>query len=198
MLLATFDLAGFSVGAMERGRMLPEGVTNGDVLIGVESAGVHSNGYSLVRRIVERSGLDWSDASPWGEGSIGEALLTPTEIYVKGAKAALDEGVLRALAHITGGGLTENLPRVLPEGLGAEIDLDAWTLSPVFQWLSSEGGLDQAELLKTFNCGIGLVAVVDPDRADVAEWAFGQAGHQTTRIGRIVEGNGVSYRGSLA
>ncbi|MXQ07517.1 phosphoribosylformylglycinamidine cyclo-ligase [Alphaproteobacteria bacterium GH1-50] len=193
-----FDLAGFAVGAMERGRMLPEGVTADDVLIGVASSGVHSNGYSLVRRIVERSGLGWSDACPWTDQTLGQALLTPTEIYVKGAKAALDGGGLHALAHITGGGLTENLPRVLPDGLGAEIDLGAWELLPVFKWLAAEGGMDQPEMLKTFNCGIGLIAVVDPSSADAAENAFREAGHDTVRIGRIAEGQGVAYTGSLS
>jgi len=131
-----FDLAGFSVGAMERGGELPAGVAKGDILLGLASNGVHSNGYSLVRKIVEQSGLGWNDASPFSDGTLGEALLAPTTLYVKGCVAAIKEpNTIHALAHITGGGLTENLPRVLPTGLGAEIDLDTWDLLPVFKWL---------------------------------------------------------------
>ncbi|RME14008.1 MAG: phosphoribosylformylglycinamidine cyclo-ligase, partial [Alphaproteobacteria bacterium] len=154
-----FDLAGFAVGAMERGQELPRHVEAGQVLLGLASNGVHSNGYSLVRRLVERSGLGWTDASPFGPGTLGAALLAPTRLYVKPALAAVKAGGVHALAHITGGGLTENLPRVLPEGLGAEIDLGAWALPPVFAWLREVGGLDEAEMLKTFNCGIGMVLV---------------------------------------
>jgi phosphoribosylformylglycinamidine cyclo-ligase len=192
-----FDLAGFAVGAMERGQDLPRGVAAGDVLLGLASSGVHSNGYSLVRKIVERSGLAWSDPCPFGEGTLGTALLAPTTLYVKGAVAAVKADSVHALAHITGGGLTENLPRVLPEGLGAEIDLDTWTLPPIFGWLAENGGIDAAEMLKTFNCGIGMIAAVPADRAETAAELFAKAGHTVTRIGEIVEGQGVSYRGSL-
>ena len=190
-----FDLAGFSVGAMERGCDLPRDVTAGDVLLGIASNGVHSNGYSLVRKIVENSGLGWGDASPFGEGTLGEALLAPTTLYVKGAVAAMDD--LHALAHITGGGLTENLPRVLPEGLGADMDLDTWELLPVFKWLAEQAGLDQAEMLKTFNCGLGMVVAVDPARADAARAAFADAGHDVYTVGTVGAGEGVRYTGSL-
>ena len=179
-------------------RSLPEGVAKGDVMIGLASDGVHSNGYSLVRRIVERSGLSWGAPCPWGEGTLGEALLMPTCLYVKGAKAALDEGVLHGLAHITGGGLTENVPRMLPKGLAAEIDLNAWALPPVFKWLAAEGGMDQAEMLKTFNSGIGMVAAVPADGVEAAIACFTEAGHTASVIGDLVEGEGVIYRGSLS
>ena len=193
-----FDLAGFSVGAMERGRSLPEGVANGDVLLGMSSDGVHSNGYSLVRRIVEQSGLGWDAPCPWGEGTLGAALLTPTALYIKGPMEAIkDGGILRALAHITGGGLTENLPRVLPEGLGAEIDLETWDLPPVFRWLADQGGIAETEMLKTFNCGIGMVAVVPTDKVEVATYHLAAGGTDVRPIGRVAEGEGVSYRGSL-
>ena len=193
-----FDLAGFAVGAMERGRTLPEGVTKGDVLLGLASSGVHSNGYSLVRRIVEVSDLGWDAACPWGEGTLGEALLAPTKLYVKGAVAAIREGgVLRGLAHVTGGGLTENVPRALPEGLGAEIDLGAWSLPPVFRWLVELGGISEAEVLKTFNSGIGMVAIVPEDKVDVATHCFAADGHEVIPMGRVVEGAGVTYRGRL-
>lgn len=194
-----FDLAGFAVGAMERGATLPSGVAKGDVLLGLPSSGVHSNGYSLVRKLVEHSGLGWDDTCPWSDSTLGEALLAPTVLYVKGCVAAINApNTIHALAHITGGGLTENLPRVLPEGLQAEIDLSSWTLSPVFRWLAEQGGIDEAELLKTFNCGIGMVAVAPPDKVDVARSCFGEAGHDVIEIGHISEGEGgVRYSGSL-
>lgn len=192
-----FDLAGFAVGAMERGRDLPRNVEAGDVLLALPSAGVHSNGYSLVRRIVERSGLGWNDACPWSDTTLGEALLIPTKLYVKGAVAALRDDAVNALAHITGGGLTENLPRVLPEGLGAEIDLGSWSLPPVFQWLAEVGGMEQAEMLKTFNAGIGMIAVVPAEKVDTAKAAFAEDGHAAFEVGRIVAGEGLRYHGSL-
>ena len=192
-----FDLAGFSVGAMERGAELPRGIAAGDVLLGLPSDGVHSNGYSLVRKIVEVSGLGWEDACPWGEGTLGAALLTPTRLYVKGAVAALRADCVQALAHITGGGLTENLPRVLPEELGAEIDLNAWELPPVFKWLAATGGIAEAEMLKTFNTGVGMVAVVPADKVAAAKEAFASDGHTAFEMGRITAGGGVRYSASL-
>lgn len=192
-----FDLAGFSVGAMERGGTLPEGVVAGDVLLGLASDGVHSNGYSLVRAIVEHSGLQWDDPCPWDGGTLGEVLLTPTRLYVKSALAAARAGMVHALAHITGGGLTENLPRVLPEGLGAVINLDAWELPTVFRWLTAHGGMDEAELLKTFNSGIGMIVVVPADQAEAAAKLLGEAGETVFNIGTVVEGEGVAYEGSL-
>ena len=193
-----FDLAGFAVGAMERGAELPRAVGAGDVLLGLASNGVHSNGYSLVRKLVEGSGLGWDAACPWGEGTLGEALLAPTTLYVKGAIAAVQDDCVKALAHITGGGLTENLPRVLPEGMGAEIDLEAWALPEIFKWLAAQGGIAEAEMLKTFNCGIGMVAVVPEDKVAEARAHFEAAGHAVAEIGRIAEGAGVVYRGALA
>ncbi|MGR3640647.1 phosphoribosylformylglycinamidine cyclo-ligase [Alterinioella nitratireducens] len=192
-----FDLAGFAVGAMERGSDLPKGIAAGDVLLGLASDGVHSNGYSLVRRIVERSGLDWHDASPFSEGALGAGLLAPTRLYVTPALAGVRAGVVKGLAHITGGGLTENLPRVLPEGCGAEVDLSAWTLPPVFRWLAETGGMEEGELLKTFNAGIGMVAVVPEARAQEAARILTDAGETVTRIGRVSEGAGISYTGAL-
>ncbi len=192
-----FDLAGFAVGAMERGAALPRGVAAGDVVLGVASSGVHSNGFSLVRRIAVEAGLGWDAPCPFGLGALGAALLTPTRIYVKPALAALRAGGVRAFAHITGGGLTENLPRVLPDGLGARIDLAAWTPPPVFAWLRAAGGVSEPEMLRTFNCGVGLVAVVDPARAEAIAAALGAAGDGVYRIGEIVPGAGVDYAGSL-
>ncbi|WP_333714642.1 phosphoribosylformylglycinamidine cyclo-ligase [Yoonia sp.] len=192
-----FDLAGFAVGAMERGADLPAGVTEGDVLLGLASDGVHSNGYSLVRRVVALSGLGWDAKAPFAETSLGEALLAPTRLYVKQALAAVRAGGVHGLAHITGGGLTENLPRVLPEGLGATIDLGAWTLPPVFRWLAETGGLAEAEMLKTFNAGIGMVLVVDAARADALADLLTGAGETVCRLGHVTKGQGVSYTGAL-
>ncbi len=192
-----FDLAGFSVGAMERGAHLPAGVQQGDVLLGLASNGVHSNGYSLVRKLVEMSGLGWDAASPFSEGSLGEALLTPTRLYVKQALQAIRAGGVHALAHITGGGLTENLPRVLPDELGAQIDLNAWDLPPVFRWMADVGGIAEAEMLKTFNCGIGMIVVCDATRADELTTLLAEAGETVARIGTVTDVPGVSYSGKL-
>ena len=193
-----FDLAGFSVGAMERGSSLPSGVSEGDVLLGLASSGVHSNGYSLVRKIVEQSGLGWDAPSPFSAESLGKALLTPTRLYVRSGLAAHRAGGLHALAHITGGGLTENLPRALPEGLGAEVNLSAWALPPVIKWLAEQAGLDQAEMLKTFNCGIGMVAIVAADRAEALTKIFEDNGETVSQIGTITKGSGMDYSGTLA
>ncbi len=193
-----FDLAGFAVGAMERGAALPRDVAAGDVLLGLASDGVHSNGYSLVRKVVERAGLGWDAPAPFADAALGAALLAPTRLYVKPALAAIRAGGVHALAHITGGGLTENLPRVLPEALGAEIDLNAWPLPPVFGWLADEGGLDQAEMLKTFNAGIGMVLVVAAERADALADLLAATGETVHRIGTVTEGAGMRYTGALA
>ncbi|WP_405054233.1 phosphoribosylformylglycinamidine cyclo-ligase [Telmatospirillum sp.] len=164
-----YDLAGFAVGAAERGSLIDGSkVVPGDVILGIASTGVHSNGYSLVRKVVERSGLDYSDPAPFAAGqSLGEALLTPTRIYVKSCLAAIKAGKIKALAHITGGGLVENVPRVLPDGTKALFDATAWPLPPVFAWLKKEAKIDAVEMSRTFNCGIGMVAVVAAE--DVAD-----------------------------
>ena len=192
-----FDLAGFSVGAMERGQDLPSGVVEGDVLLGLASDGVHSNGYSLVRKLVEVSGLGWDADCPWAEGTLGAALLTPTRLYVKQALTAVKSGGVHALAHITGGGLTENLPRVLPEGLGADINLDAWELPEVFKWLAATGGMAEAELLKTFNSGIGMILSVDAREADRLKALLEAEGETVSVLGAVTAGEGVRYSGSL-
>ncbi len=192
-----FDLAGFAVGAMERGADLPAGVAEGDVLLGLASNGVHSNGYSFVRKVVELSGLGWDAPSPFSEGNLGEALLAPTRLYVKQALAAIRAGGVHGLAHITGGGLTENPPRVLPEGLACAIDLSAWTLPPVFRWLATTANMAEAELLKTFNCGIGMILVVAPDRAEAMSALLAEMGETVCTLGHVVPGEGVVYSGRL-
>ena len=200
-----YDLAGFAVGAAERGQLLPSGdIAEGDVILGLASSGVHSNGYSLVRKIVERSGLGWNDAAPFAEGkTLGEALLTPTRIYVKPLLAAIrSTGALKALAHITGGGFPENIPRVLPKHLSAEIDLDAIKAPAVFSWLAKTGGVAEKEMLRTFNCGIGMIVVTAADKADAVIAALKAEGETPVRLGRMVartEGAaGTLYKGSLA
>jgi phosphoribosylformylglycinamidine cyclo-ligase len=192
-----FDLAGFAVGAMERGSALPADVAEGDVLLGLASDGVHSNGYSLVRKLVEVSGLNWADDCPFATGTLGAALLAPTRLYVKSALSAINSGGVNALAHITGGGLTENIPRVLPDGMGVQIDLDSWDLPPVFQWLAATGGMQSSELLKTFNCGIGMVLAVSADRADALSRQLTAEGEKVSVLGCVTAGSSVVYKGSL-
>jgi phosphoribosylformylglycinamidine cyclo-ligase len=177
---------------------LPAGVAEGDVLLGLASDGVHSNGYSLVRKVAEHAGLAWADPAPFADTTLGEALLTPTRLYVKPALAAIRAGGVHALAHITGGGLTENLPRVLPKELGADIDLGAWSLPPVFRWLAEAGGIAEAEMLKTFNSGIGMILVVAADQAEVLTGLLAGQGETVNRIGTVTQGAGIRYSGTLA
>ena len=199
-----FDLAGFCVGAVERHAILPKtaSMKAGDVLIGVVSSGVHSNGYSLVRKVVEKCGLALDAAAPFAPGmSLGEALLTPTRLYVRAALEAMQTGGVKGLAHITGGGITDNLPRCLPDGLDGEVDLAAIAVLPVFQWLAREASIAQSEMLRTFNCGIGMVAVADEKNAGHVINAFQEAGDKAVRIGKLIAGSGeakVVYRGALA
>jgi phosphoribosylaminoimidazole synthetase len=163
-----YDLAGFSLGAVERGAVLPrlDDQHAGDLMIGLASSGPHSNGYSLVRRIVEKSGLAWDAPAPFEAGrSLAEALMAPTRIYVKGVLPQIKAGAIDGLAHITGGGLIENPPRAIVEGLEPRFDWNAWSLPPVFAWMQSVGGVSDQELRRTFNCGIGLVLIVKPERA---------------------------------
>jgi phosphoribosylformylglycinamidine cyclo-ligase len=201
-----FDLAGFAVGAVERDAVLPRtGVMKpGDVLIGVASSGVHSNGFSLVRKVVEKSGLALEEPAPFAPGkTLGEALLVPTRLYVRSCLEAIRTGGVKGLAHVTGGGITDNLPRCLPEGLDAEIDLSAISVLPVFQWLAKEAGIAESEMLRTFNCGIGMIAVTDEKDAGHVIDAFqgAQHGDHAVRIGKLVKGDGteakVVYRGAL-
>ncbi len=200
-----YDLAGFAVGAAERGRLLPAGdIAEGDVILGLASSGVHSNGFSLVRKIVGLSGLDWNVTAPFDTAkSLGAALLEPTRIYVKPLlKAIRETGALKALAHITGGGFPENIPRVLPKHLAASIDLDAITVPPVFSWLARTGGVAQNEMLRTFNCGVGMIVVVaEKDAARVTE-VLSAEGEKVVTLGRMIaraDGEaGTRYEGKLA
>src|SRR3954470_5402360 len=168
-----YDMAGFCVGAVDRGKVLPRMADQkpGDILVGLGSSGPHSNGYSLVRRIVERSGLAWDAPAPFEDGkTLAEALLAPTRIYVKTVLPHLKAGRVEGLAHITGGGLVENPPRAIAEGLAARFDWNAWVPPPVFGWLQEMGGVSDLELRRTFNCGVGLMLIVDPhELPDVLE-----------------------------
>jgi phosphoribosylformylglycinamidine cyclo-ligase len=184
-----YDLAGFAVGAAERGALLPRGdIAVGDVVIGLASSGVHSNGYSLVRKVVDKSGLSWDAPAPFDKSqSLGASLLTPTRIYVASVLSTLREtGGVKALAHITGGGFIDNIPRVLPAGLGVALDLARVPVLPVFRWLAATGKVAPAEMLRTFNCGIGMVAVVAPTGADAIGAAFARGGESVVRLGEVI------------
>jgi phosphoribosylformylglycinamidine cyclo-ligase len=199
-----YDLAGFAVGAVEREALLPrDDVRSGDVVLGIASSGVHSNGYSLVRRIVARLKLQWSAPAPFDKKKrLGAAVLTPTRIYVKPLLAAIrDTGAIKALAHITGGGFPDNIPRVLPKNVGARIDLSHIPVPPVFQWLAKTGGVTEQEMLRTFNCGIGMIAVVDRRAADKVTAVLKREGENVLQLGELVAaGKGkprVTYTGRL-
>ncbi len=183
-----YDLAGFSVGAAERGTLLPKDIVPGDTILALGSSGVHSNGYSLVRRIVANSGLAWTDPAPFApDQTLGRALMAPTRIYVRALLALHRAGLLKAAAHITGGGLPGNLPRVLPDDTIAQLD-PVWPVPPVFAWLARVGGVEAAEMLRVFNCGVGMAVVVsDPDAARAV---LTEAGESVSVIGRIAAGSG--------
>ena len=197
-----YDLAGFAVGAAERGTLLPRGdLAAGDALVAIASSGCHSNGYSLVRRIVELSGLDWFMPAPWDrKSSVSDALLAPTRIYVKPILAALREGLgIKAMAHITGGGFIDNIPRALPETLAGAIDLDTIAVPPVFAWLARVGGIGQREMLRTFNCGVGMLLVVEASDAATLVDRLNAAGETAYVAGALAERTGepVSFTGTL-
>ncbi|MGH6946653.1 MAG: phosphoribosylformylglycinamidine cyclo-ligase [Kiloniellales bacterium] len=183
-----YDLAGFAVGAVERGRVLTgDKVAAGDLILGLRSSGLHSNGFSLVRKVVADLELDLAAPAPFAaDVPLGVSLLEPTRIYVRSSLAAIAAGGVKVLAHITGGGLIENLPRVLPDGLLAEIDAARWSAPPVFRWLAEDGGVAPGEMLRTFNCGIGMVAVVAADRAPALSRLLEESGERVVEIGRIV------------
>ena len=184
-----YDLAGFAVGAVSRAQVLPNGeVKAGDVVLGLTSSGLHSNGFSLVRALVDRAGLSYDDPAPFAnDRKLGEALLTPTRIYISDCMPAVRGGLLKALCHITGGGFIENLPRVLPDGLGVQLDAGAWPMPAVFHWLAQTGPVSGLEMTRTFNCGIGMIAVVAADKAERALEALTTTEGSVHRIGEIVD-----------
>lgn len=198
-----YDLAGFAVGAAERGTLLPhKDIGPGDAVIGLASSGVHSNGFSLVRKVVEQSGVAFDAPAPFAPVmTLGAALLAPTKLYVKSCLAAIRKtGAVKGLAHITGGGFTDNIPRVLPKHLGVRIDLSAVPVLPVFKWLAAEGNIAELELLRTFNCGIGMVAIVKREQLVEVMDTFAEAGERVVDLGEVVEASSderVIYDGHL-
>ena len=188
-----YDIAGFAVGAAERADLLPRSdLAAGDVILGLRSAGLHSNGFSLVRRVVEESGLAWSEPAPFETGtSLADALLRPTRIYVRSCLEAIRRtGSVKALAHVTGGGLVENVPRILPADLAADIDLAAIPVPPVFRWLAAAGPVAEREMIRTFNCGIGMVVVAEAARSAEIRAVLDDAGEETVELGRLVPRSG--------
>ncbi|MGE3476862.1 MAG: phosphoribosylformylglycinamidine cyclo-ligase [Rhodospirillaceae bacterium] len=183
-----YDLAGFAIGAVEREQALTGAAVNpGDIILGLASSGFHSNGYSLVRRVVEKSGHGYDSPAPFSRiGTLADSLLTPTRIYVKSCLAAIRAGHIKALAHITGGGFVDNVPRVLPDGVGADIDAGAISLPPMMKWIAKQGGIESAELARTFNCGVGMVVVVSPEKAEEATKLLTSHGETVMRIGIVV------------
>ncbi|MCB1538844.1 MAG: phosphoribosylformylglycinamidine cyclo-ligase, partial [Alphaproteobacteria bacterium] len=186
-----YDLAGFAVGAVERGRQITgAGIAAGDVVLGLASSGVHSNGFSLVRKIVTGAGARLEDPAPFAGNNrtLAQVLLEPTRLYVTGVLGAIKQGAaIKGLAHITGGGLSENIPRVLPQGLGVRLDASAWPMPPVFKWMAQEGALSEADLARTFNCGIGMVVIVSPGEAKQVADALSAGGESVHTIGQVVQ-----------
>jgi phosphoribosylformylglycinamidine cyclo-ligase len=198
-----YDLAGFAVGAAERGTLLPRAdIAPGDVLVALSSSGVHSNGYSLVRKVVEQSGLRWSDKAPFvSDQTLAEALLTPTRIYVKPILSALRAGIgIKALAHITGGGFIDNIPRVLPQAISAHVDLGAIEVPAVFAWLARVGGITEPEMLRTFNCGVGMLVAVAEQDVDRLLAHMAAEGEGAAVVGRLRErtADPVTFQGALS
>lgn len=196
-----YDLAGFSVGAVERDNILPrKDIEENDIILGLPASGVHSNGFSLVRKIIDDFNFDLSAPAPFDDTtSLGMALLEPTKIYVKALSGAVHAKKIKALAHITGGGLTGNVPRVLPDHLSASIDLDAWQPNPVFQWLKESGKIDDNEMLKTFNCGIGMVLITTPKHKSLLKKSLSDFGEELIELGRVAprSNDPMTYSGQL-
>lgn len=191
-----YDLAGFSVGAVERRRILPSAdIVIGDVLLGISSSGLHSNGFSLVRKIVSLSGYDYTSPCPWkDEVTLGHVLLEPTRIYVSQVLPVAQAGFIKGMAHITGGGFIDNIPRTLPPNLGCYVDASTWTLPPVFKFLMRNGGVEPLEMARTFNNGIGLVLIVAPDKVEATLAALRGSQAEVYSIGEVVAEAGVEMR----
>lgn len=188
---ADYDLAGFAVGAAERGTLLDgSNIETGDTILGLASTGPHSNGYSLIRRLVDGEGFKYADQAEFTEGTLADAFLAPTKIYVRSTLAAIKAGYVKGLAHITGGGFLENIPRVLPDNVCAEIDTAAWKLPGVFEWLQAQGTIDTREMARTFNCGIGMVVIVASEHAEAAMQILRDNGETVFTIGSIQEHQG--------
>ncbi|KAL5721990.1 phosphoribosylformylglycinamidine cyclo-ligase [Ranunculus cassubicifolius] len=188
-----YDLSGFAVGSVKKDSVIDgKNITAGDVLIGLPSSGVHSNGFSLVRRVLARSGLTVNDQLPGTSITLGEALMAPTVIYVNQVLDIISKGGVKGIAHITGGGLTDNIPRVFPKELGATIYEDSWTIPPLFKWIQEAGRIEDSEMRRTFNLGIGMVLIVSPDASERI-LTDNNGSNRAYRIGEVVHGDGVSY-----
>ena len=198
LALDDYDAAGFAVGAVEREALLPRpDIAAGDVLIGLTSSGFHSNGFSLVRKVIERSGLSYSSPCPWdSQQSIGQAILVPTRIYIRQLLPAIKAGLLKGMSHITGGGFTENIPRVLPKTTGVQIELAELEMPSCFAWTMQSGGIAPEEMLRNFNCGIGMVCVVSQDKVEEAIQLLQKSGDaKVVRMGKVTDSPGVQYSG---
>ena len=181
------DLAGFCVGAVERESLITgDQVSNGDVILGLASDGIHSNGFSLVRNVIDHAEIDYDDPAPFLTNTpLGETLLTPTRIYVKSCLNAIKAGGVHALVHITGGGFIENIPRILPNDLSAQINARSWSVPEIFKWLAATGNIDSKEMLRTFNCGIGMILIVEPKMAPLIAQTLKISGETVFKIGQI-------------
>lgn len=188
-----YDIAGFAVGAVNRDKLIDgSGIREGDILLGLKSSGLHSNGFSLVRKVFSEYPLD--EVFPELGRPLGEVLLTPTRIYVKSVLGVLEQIAIPGMVHITGGGLTENIPRVLPEGLGVEIDTASWDIPPVFKLMQKIGNIAQAEMMRTFNMGIGFIMILHPEDEKQACAVLAESGEEPIRIGKVIPGQEVTYR----
>ena len=186
--LGDYDLAGFSVGAVERDKLLPnKDIKKGDIIFGLPSSGVHSNGFSLVRYIISENNIDYNDNINELGKSLGEALLEPTRIYVKTCLSLIKDDLIKGLSHITGGGLTENLPRVLPKNIAAEINCEKWEIPPIFKWIKETGDVENEEMLRVFNSGIGMALIVDATKKDAFINAMKNIGEDFYEIGKLIE-----------
>ncbi len=193
-----FDLAGFAIGAFNRGKEIPKGIVTGDTIIGLLSSGIHSNGFSLVRKIINDSALDLKSTSPFSTNSLGRELLEPTKIYVQEILQLLKGDFLKGIAHITGGGITENLPRILNDQIGAKIDISSWPLPEIFNWLFKIGNLNHEETLQTFNCGIGMIIIVDKDKKTDVLNILNIKNQTAFEIGEITDSGKLEYFGELS
>ena len=190
-----FDLAGFAVGAMERGNSLPKKIKKGDSLLALPSSGIHSNGFSLVRKVLEKSEFTWHDTAPFCDDLLGDIFLRPTKLYVQEILALLQQNLIKGVAHITGGGLTGNIPRIFNDDLGGIIDKSSWSLNDEFKWLKSTGNIDEDEMFKTFNCGIGMVIVVDPKLVNETLSLLNDKKVEALQIGEVTNSGQLMYNG---
>ena len=188
-----YDMAGFAVGVVDRSKIIDGStIKKGDIIVGIPSSGLHSNGYSLVRKLFfEKMSLKVTDYIAALGKTLGDALITPTKIYTKACNAVLPKVPVKGIVHITGGGFFENIPRIIPEGLGVRIDLGSWRVPPIFEYLQQCGNIDRNEMFATFNMGIGMIMVVDEDHAETVMALLKEAGEQPSRIGAVVPGEGV-------